>query len=571
MKYFFMAILAALIAASVFTYKLNPETRSEVPILYWMTDRNPAREVQVATFDKWLEKNGYPRYELRLDMVNIASDKVVIQAVSGVCGDIIGHTGGSNMRFRHAVGFLEDLTEWAEQLGFDPSQTYAAMRPEITIGGRQFAFPCNVYVQMLWVDRNTFRKYGLPSPERRWTFDEFADLGKRFVQAANTPGQPRRFFFTDRIDIQQMGRSLGLSRFNETMTACTLDDERMVRVLELKYEWTYEDHILPTLADQQSFATESGYGGSTIQLFNSGNYAMYQCGRYGLIQLREFNKTRLEQGRPLLDLDVVEPPHGGFPNGATGTRAAAIYKGGKNKNLAKYFLAYLASADYNMNIVRDADALPPNPKYTDTEAYRRPLPMLPDIIPYFPYPEDTRKEIVAEFAEAFYRVTDVFDRDRPLTPEDLPAPPRPKSMSEGDYTAKLAAFRADYLALIPVYKAEWGCHEAFSEAARDIAVPYSTSPFILNQVASRFIRRAEEDFMSHRLSAQEAAREMAARVNGEIQRTLEEDPKKQKLYDELVALQEKIDQRKAEGRRIPLEWISNPFHRQYYAWKGQLE
>src|SRR5512145_2017233 len=100
MKYLFLGLLALLIAASAFTYWLNPAIHSDTPILYWVTDENPARGVQVSTFQEWLRKNHYPPYELRLDMVNIASDKVVIQGVSGVCGDIIDHTGGTNMFFR---------------------------------------------------------------------------------------------------------------------------------------------------------------------------------------------------------------------------------------------------------------------------------------------------------------------------------------------------------------------------------------------------------------------------------------------------------------------------------------
>lgn len=570
MKYLFICLVTILVAASIFTYSLNPATRSDVPILYWVTDSNPAREVQVATFEKWLAKNGYPPYELKLDMVNIASDKVVIQAVSGVCADIIGHTGGSSMHFRQAVGILEDVTDWARELNFSPSQTFKAMEPELTVDGRQYAFPCNVYVQMFWVDRNTFLRYGLPVPPKRWTYAEFEQLGKQFVEAANRPGEPRRYFFTSPMDSMQMARSLGLSRFNETLTACILDDERMIRMLKLKYKWTYEDHILPTLADQQSFATDAGYGGSTIQLFNSGNYAMYKCGRYGLIQLREFNRTRQEQGKPLLDLAVVEPPHGGFPNSNTGTRAAAIYRGGKHKDLAKYFLAYLASEDYNMNIVRDADALPPNPAVTETLAYRKPLPMLPDLAKYFPYPEKDLKAIRSAFSEVFYRVTDTIDRDN-LDVNTLPAPPRPEGMSDADYQAKLEAFRQDYAVLIPIYQAEWGCHEAFSDAAKEIAVPYSASPFVLTQVAQRLIGRAEEDFMSDRISAEEAVREMTTRVNDEIALTLREEPNKAPLYEKLCGVQREIDARKARGEKVPAAWIRNPFHRYYYAWQGTLE
>ncbi|MBN2449606.1 MAG: carbohydrate ABC transporter substrate-binding protein [Lentisphaeria bacterium] len=571
MKYLFATILAVLVAASLFTRSLNPAVRSSVPILYWVTDSNPAREVQVSTFQRWLQKHDYPRFDLRLDMVNVASDKIVIQGVSGVCADIIGHCGGANMTYRQAVGILEDVTERALELGFDPSQTYEAMGPEITIDGRQYAFPCNVYVHLLWVSRDTFTQYGLPCPSRRWTFEEFEDLGKRFCAAANRPDEPRRHFLVPYLSTQQMHRSLGLSQYNETLTACILDDPRMVRVLELYYKWTYEDHILPTLAERDSFATESGYGGSTIQLFNSGNYALFPCGRYGLIQLRTFQKNRREKGMPRLDLDVVEFPHGGFPNAATGTRAAAVYKGGNHRDLAVYFLAYLASEDYNMNIVRDADALPPNPKYTLTQAYLRPLAMLPDLTAYFPYGKEELRRNVAEFAPEFYTVTDTVDRDQPIAAADLPAPPCPLRMDQPAYRRALAEFRREYDELMADCRTEWGCHEMFSERAQDIAIPYSTSPFILNTEASRIINKATEEFLSDRCSAPEAVRAMQEGVNAEIAQNLREDPKKQPLYDRLCVAQARLDALRAQGRKVPLDLIQNPFHRRYYQVMGWAE
>ena len=486
MKYVFMTCFALMIVASVVTMRMAPESRSDVPVLYWVTDNNPARTLQVETFHKWLEKHNYPRFELRVDTANVAADKIVIQGVSGVCGDIIGHTGGTRMRFRHSVGILTDVTECARQMGFDPTQTYAAMEPEITIDGRQYSFPCNVYVHMMWLNKATFRKYGLPVPPRRWTFEEFERIGRQFAQAANEPGKPRRHFFCAGLETSQLYQSLGASMFNETLSRCTLNDPRVIKALRLKHKWTYDDRLIPSLADQQSFAAEAGYGGATLQLFNSGNYAMLIRGRYALIQFREFGP---------LELAVSEPPHGGFPNTSAGTRAAAVYAGGKHQELARHFLAYLASEDYNMNIVDDADALPPNPKYTRTEAFLRP----------------------------------------------------------------------------PKYPNEWGRHEAFSDALKDIAVPYPSSPFVLDAVASRLARAAEERFMSDEATAAEAAAEMESRINEEIDRSLEEDPRLRPHYGEMTKLQEKIDRCRSEGRKVPLEWIRNPFRRKYYVFKGWAE
>ncbi len=365
MKYVFAIVFALLIAASVVTSWFAPEKQTDLPVLYWVTDPNPARKEQIRRFRKWLAKNNYPRMELRLDTANRDVSKMIIQGVSGVGGDIMDIGSGGGMRYFHSVGLLTDVTQWAKELHFDPSHTYPALKPEITLDGRQYMFPCNVYAQMYWVNKATFKKYGCPIPPRRWNFDEFERRGKEFVAKANPEGQRRTIFFCNRPVPDLWRRSLGLSVFNESLTRCTLDDPRNVDVLKLTHKWTYVDHLFPSAADRESFSTESGYGGATLQLFNSGNYAMFKMGRYALIQLREFGQ---------LELAVSEPPYapGGMPNTSTGTRAAAIYIGSKHKDLAKYFLAFLASEDYNMHIVEDADALPPDPQYTKREEFLRP-------------------------------------------------------------------------------------------------------------------------------------------------------------------------------------------------------
>lgn len=561
MKYIFCSCLIVLIAASVVTALMSPEAQTSVPVLYWVTDPNPARTLQVETFHEWLDKHNYPRFELRVDTANASPSKMLIQGVSGVGSDIIGHCGGMRMRYFQKVGLLTDVTEWAQALGFGPSCTYQAMAPEITVEGRQYAFPCNVYAHMLWVNKGTFRRYGVPLPPQRWTFEEFEALGSMFVQAANQGNSRRTAFFANGANTRAWRRSLGLDVYNETLTRCILDDERAVRVLKLVHQWTYVDHILPSAADREAFATEAGYGGSTFQLFNSGNYAMVWCGRYALIQFREFGG---------LELAVSEPPHGGYPVTSTGTRAAAVYRGGRHRELGKYFLAFLASEDYNMNIVRDADALPPNPKYTEIDAYLRPLPLLPDLQRIFGY-DESESDRVAAFADAFYAVTDTVDRDVPLDVRSLPAPPCPKGMSSEEYEANLEQFRNDYESMLPTYRNEWGCHEVFSKAAKSIAIPSSSSPFVLESVAWRHISQVEEAFMADRCSAEEAAKLMAERVNAEVERTLVENPKLRARHDELTRRQAEIDAYRRDGRPVPLEWVLNPFYRRYYKDMGWSE
>jgi len=486
MKYVFAVLFALLVAASIITASMMPEARTDVPVFYWVTDPNPARIEQIEIFHRWMQRHNYPACELRLDTANRDVSKMVIQGVSGVGGDVMDIGSGGGMRYFNSVGLLEDVSADAEKLGFDASHTYPAMESEITLDGKQYMFPCNVYVHMYWINKATFRRHRQPLPPSRWDFETFERMGKSFVATANKPGERRTVFYVNQLPAGTMRRSLGLSTFNETLTRCTLDDPRNVQSLKLLHKWTYDDHILPSAADRESFSTASGYGGATLQLFNNGNYAMFMMGRYALIQLREFGS---------LELAVTEPPHGGFRNTSTGTRAGAVYIGSRHKQLAKYFLGYLASEDYNMQIVRDADALPPNPVYTEIEQFNRP-------------------------------------RD---------------------------------------YPNEWDCHKPFADAAKNIAIGGAYSPFVVPNTVSRIDSETTEGFMSGLYEADHAARMAAEMVNEEIQRNLQEDPKLQPLYDELVTRQKKIDRLRAAGQPVPLDMIENPFHRRYYAYKGWTE
>lgn len=429
MKTLFAIVGLTLTGASAGLWWSFPDRRSEVPAIYWVTDPNPAREQQVALFHDWLIDEGFgesvrlattedvlrfherplppelvgairrsrseagllwdedgsprvpaaealpielvvPAMVLRLDTGNRNVGKQIIQSVSGVAGDVMD-LASSDVPFFVQMGVLTDLTEVGERLGFAPDRTWAAIVPAITQDGRQFAFPCNVGVRMHWVNLDVFDRAGVSPPSAGWTFEEFEAVGKRVVKAANEPGTRQTVFFTTDVFVQTMHRSLGLSVFNETLTASDLDDERLVRVLRLKHAWVHEHHLLPSAAEREAFDTQSGYGGANMQLFNRDRFAMLNLGRFGLIQLRKFNQNRREAGEPLLRLAVAEPPHGGFRTTRIATRGATAYVDGR-PDLAVYFPAFLASEPYNRQIVADADALPPNPRFTELEAFARP-------------------------------------------------------------------------------------------------------------------------------------------------------------------------------------------------------
>lgn len=375
MKYLFAIGAVLFVLLSVGTRLSFPGSGDGPVVLFWVTDPAPSRDLHTDGFRDWQVEQGHVDSEGRplavavVDPNNGTQDKIIVQGVAGVGSDIIDTRWGRQLRLFEAVGILKDLTPIAAERGFSTADTWAAAEPEITIDGRQFMYPCNVAVRLLWVNAAMFESLGIPQPRGRWEYAEFEKAGLAFLERAREANPGEAVFFCDDVPLELMHRSLGLSIFNETLTACDLDDPRYVETLRRRYRWIYELNLMPSPEDQASAASGGSWGGLSSYLFKERRLGLLYSGRYILIQFRQFAR----QGRSgPMQLGVVEPPHGGFPNSRTTVRGAGIYTGGKHIGHAERFEEYLASERYNQMIIDDADALPPNPSFANSESFLRP-------------------------------------------------------------------------------------------------------------------------------------------------------------------------------------------------------
>ena len=497
MKYIFLICFLVLMAAGSGIVLTEPDLHSDVPVLYWVTDSNPARIRQVETFHRWLVEQGHvtddgqPIMELRLDTASRDGSKQIIQSVAGVAGDILDCDLGQ----MHALGVLADVSDEAEALDFDIDKTYPALSPVLQLDSKQYGFPCNVAILSLWSNPKAFTSVGLDPPAREWTIEEFEELGREFVKRSNTPGERQTVFYCNSLATWQgsrmmltMHRSRGLSVFNETMTAATTDDPRYAWMLEKVRQWTYEDHLMPTAAEESSFATQAGYGGAELPMFVDGRYGMILAGRWGVIRMRELSDP------PEIKLSYFPTVEGGWANDVITARSAAVYAGSSHPELAALFLSYLASEDYSRLIVDDGDALPPNPEYAELPEFNRPA----------------------------------------------------------------------------AHPNEWDIHEPTHHTAMHRSVAQAESPFVTGGTTRRLASQALEKVMATPMLAtpEQAAATLQIQINKEIAATIRESDSLKQRYDELVAVQQKIDAYRAEGKPVPLEWITNPFHREYYLEMG---
>ncbi len=545
MKRFFTIVFGVLAVALVLTRLSEPDSRSELPVIYWMIDPAPVRGQHIRLFENWQVKNGHctehvlktpaqvetfrgrrwtevvatciresndqgaavldgtitaaqlpvtirvPKCELRLNPATAggynATSKRLTEAVSGVASEIM-EIYDSSVLFMASGGMAADVTDDARRLGFSTDKTYAGLEGNLTYNGRQYSFPRSAYTYMLFVNKDTFARFGQPLPPKRWSIEEFEARGKAFMAAANPPGERRKHFFVNQMSWIELMQTMGLDIYNETMTRCVFNDPRAVRALALYKKWRDVDHLMPSDAELESLSTGAGGWGAQLELFANGTYAMARGGRWSLMGYRRFEKP--------VQMAVVEPPNGGLPYSTLYCGKPIIYAGGKQKNrdLATLFLAFYASEDYSMQIARDADGLPPVPEYTQTEEFVRPA----------------------------------------------------------------------------AYTNEWGCHEMFAENAINHGVGAAQNPFV-DSAALHGVLQISDRVLAGQATPEEVAREIEERTNRRIDLAVNEDPKLLAKYKEACKIQELIEQYRREERPVPREWVTNPFHRYVYERNGWLE
>jgi multiple sugar transport system substrate-binding protein len=365
MKSLFALISLVLIGVSALTFYSFSEQQSEKTVLRWIAAVNPAREEQAALFEQWMDDNGYPPVELRIEGPKSAP-KNIVQGVAGVAGDIFDCYQGEVILFQ-SIGLLEDVTDIAQEMGFGLSETYAEVSSDLIIDGRQYGFPRSVNGMVCWVNVEAFERVGLPVPPTSWTFDEFERIGKSFVGLSNEPGEHQTVYFSRQWSLlvtMMLLRSMGGDVYNETMTGSYLDTSEAKELYATIYRWTNDLSLIPSTAESKALASGSSRTSKAdINLFSQGNFGLTFASRWGLMYFREVGPKKLA---------ISEYPHKMYRNAILYACSSAVYKGSKHKDLAVYFLKFMASETFNRGIIDNPDGLPPSPKFAYGDAYSYP-------------------------------------------------------------------------------------------------------------------------------------------------------------------------------------------------------
>lgn len=365
MKNLFLIILGALIAyAQVMTSRQqasgNGIEGSRV-VLWWATDPNPFREHQIALFRTWLKNKGLPDVEVRIDPASAGLQKVIIQGTTGVADDLID-AYALNVRYLENMGLVADLSSIQDRV----RPTFGAISNLIYADGRLVGYPRNINLTgSLMVNRDAFKKVGMTPPEGRWSLDEFERVGIEYTEKANRGLSRLKYFFADGIPTENIRRSLGISLYNETMTALAVDRPEYIAIQKRINKWRLVDHLVPLAADQASFVVDSGFGNASHQLFQRGEIALLASGRWALIQIRRMKGT--------VDIGGCEAPNGGFPNGVVSMSGVCVYKGTRHPVEAGRFIEFLSSLEHGLLVCDGADSMPAVPEVLNRDELLKPV------------------------------------------------------------------------------------------------------------------------------------------------------------------------------------------------------
>ena len=262
----------------------------------------------------------------------------------------------------------------------DRDRLFPLANDAVWMNGGQYAFPCNIWGNLVAVHVGRFEEAGRPLPRRGWQWEEFTDSAVAMTTVDPATGRRERFGLYNFFDPLEVAVSHGGRVWNETGTRSAIHNEPMRAAHQYQFELREAAHAMPLSTEMANLANVGGWGAGMINDFASGRFAMMVYGRYGRINWRRMNDERLQSGREPLRVEFAPMPESPETVYFGGSRLLAINGRSPRKWEALDFMAFLGGAVYGRQINWSADCVPgpreylretsqlSNPRYPDEHA-----------------------------------------------------------------------------------------------------------------------------------------------------------------------------------------------------------
>jgi multiple sugar transport system substrate-binding protein len=353
MKKPFFIYFSVLIVLTVIAWHQIPRSSSDGKVsLIWASDDNPVRRNQIDLFNSSQEN-----VHLTLDPSNNTIEKIITQSIAGVGPDIFDIYGRYSLQSFIESGIAMDITELAEQNGFDRKNLWPASALSISWDGKQYAFPAQISESVLFYNKRIFDQANIPYPPTGWTWEQFIDTAKRLTRKSSD-GKRYETFGAITLDWYESVLQAGGTMYSPDGLRCTLDSPFAIEATRYYYDLMHTYHILPTTEDLANLAGEGGWGGKetgNFTLFGEERVAMIRAGRWAFVAFNRYPKLKNAIG-------VCRIPYKRKNVSLVWTRAVALNSNSTHKEKTISFFKFLASPTYQTAGLISGDSIPLNPK-----------------------------------------------------------------------------------------------------------------------------------------------------------------------------------------------------------------
>lgn len=217
-----------------------------------------------------------------------------------------------------------------EEMNADKNVFYTKSLKSLSYEGKLYAIPRDVSTLVVYYNKDIFKKYGVPIPNKYWTFNDLLVLAQKLTKDTNGDGQIDIWgisFDEEPLFYLPYLMSDGGGVLSDDLKTVIINSSESKKGLQFYTDLRNKYHVAPTEAESASE--------TMAQLFLQGKLAMQVSGRWLVPRYRADAK---------FDWNVIN-----FPSGDAGSVVPldasgwAIAKSSKHKKEAMKLINYLSS------------------------------------------------------------------------------------------------------------------------------------------------------------------------------------------------------------------------------------
>ena len=339
----------ALAVAGIVTYSsFAQQAQTQVQYATWDETRRPIDEKVIAAFEA-----SHPNIKVKYNLVpwDAYWQKAAAMTAGGVTFDVMW-MNLDNLPFYVSQGALEPLTLTAGEEKVVPK---AMIAPYRTSAGTVYGIPLGPQAVSVYVNRDLFKKRGVPIPTKAWTFDQMLAAAQKLTYKEGN----KKFWGINAQDLQvdlEYGMSFfytfgGTNIIKKTSTGFVSNlDATFKSTAQKLYDLIYKYHVGPSTKE----TAQLGY-----EIFLAGQMGIYIEGTWMPGTLNG-NKKLNWAFAPFPTLKA-----GDKPKASTSAHALVIPKGAKEKTAALEFAKYVTTNKEAQSLISNNGSLA-----TNADAYK---------------------------------------------------------------------------------------------------------------------------------------------------------------------------------------------------------